>query len=130
MCVIEDHLIAADKLIAGIDFTALERAWAGRTYTLDEGRARCKVIYDTSQIEVINCELCPGGTIPPHTHEQLESFAVYEGELSLITEAGGVQVDAGTSFSVPPMTLHHIESKRGAKVIITRVPSCGVLLYE
>lgn len=129
MCVIEDHLIAADKLIAGIDFTALERAWAGRTYTLDEGRARCTVIYDTPQIEVIRCELCPGGSIPSHVHEQLESFSVYEGELELVTVAGAVCVAAGVSFSIQPMLAHHIESKGGAKTIITRVHSSGVL-YE
>ena len=70
-------------------------------------------------------ELCPKDSgPPPHTHTQLETFYILEGEITFLVDGKLIRANAGSYVAVPPGTVHSFRvDSETARILNSYVPA-------
>jgi len=117
-----DSLKRARELLKNIDFSTLQDIQGTGKYTLDEGRLQCEVVLRNKNIEVLSCVGLPGVRVKPHVHKQTEHYLLYEGEAEIWTPEGTMTLTILDSPHIAPNIMHSLSSKKGCKMLISRIP--------
>ncbi|MFO1161046.1 MAG: cupin domain-containing protein [Reyranellaceae bacterium] len=72
----------------------------------------------------------PGYFVPPHRHDDEETFLVMDGELTLIADGGETKAGPGTCRTFVPGELHGFRNDSGSTVKLLVIASPGVQLAE
>ena len=118
-----DSLQRAREMYEAMDFSNLYLSERRGAYTMADGKMKCEVICRNDKLECLHCTMEPDTLVEEHTHEQTEHYLLYTGDITLTVNKVKTCLQHTISPTTPPLTPHTLESKRGAKLLIARIPA-------
>lgn len=124
------HLNKALEMFEAIDFSKLIVSDKHDEYSLDNEHLQCQVLFRDAGAEVMHCIAKPGCKTEAHTHKQREHYLLYEGEGCMKTETETINLTDANSPNIAAGIVHWLESEKGCKLFIARIPSIPEAPYE